>query len=52
MAPRKGSRVSQQARHVDAYHGSAFTGVFIFDCNGLVNKKFKQSLLLIPESLF
>ena len=49
MAPRKGS---QQARRVEVNHGSAFTGVFISDCNGRVNKKFKQSLLLIPESCF
>ena len=52
MAPRKGSRMSQRARRVDAHHGSAATGVFVYGCNGHVNKKFKQSLFLIPENLF
>ena len=52
MAPRRSLRLSQGARRVDAHHGSAATGVFVYGCNGHVNKKLKQSLLLIPENLF
>ena len=48
----QGWRNGLRARRVDAHHGSAFTGVFVYGCNGHVNKKFNQSLLLIPESLF
>ena len=52
MAPRRNLMLLQRARRVEALHGSASTGVFVYSYNGHVNKKLKQSLLLIPESLF
>ena len=52
MAPRRNLMLLQRARRVEALHGSASTGVFVYSYNGHVNKKLKQSLLLIPENLF